>query len=299
MDYQAQLGSFHTETALTATSAMDRLDDFEPDVIVIDEVLPTTSGPELSQWIRKDQAAPHYYAILLLTAQKGAEWRELQDISGADQICGQELARSHLAASVELLLRFQKLQNKTTALLQKLQMSKETIRDLEDQDSITRLYNLPYINSRLEKELRHAERFGTSLSVMIMAIDGFKEMSYTHGPNFCIRLLQQLGNDLIHLTRSDDVLGRSWGGEYLMILPETETEGAMILQSRILHHMNHQTYGLDPHRITVRVSFGLCTRSKATEQQYTIQDLLLAAEDDLHLQQQKNLSRKITGDGVA
>lgn len=289
MLYQAQLSHYKTETALTAETAMDSIDDFEPDVVVIDEKLPNISGIELAQWIRSDQAAPHYYGILMVATNRSRNLVELVQQSGADTACSQDNLKNDLAARVSLLIKYQLLSDKANSLLNKLNQSKETIRELEDQDSITRLYNLPYMNARLEKEFRHAERFGTPLSLLIMFIDNFKEVSHIKGPTFCIKLLQQLGNDLIHLTRADDVVGRSWGGEFVLILPDTRDEGAENLKGRILHYIGEHLYGLEHDRIAIDISFGVCTFIAEEAKLQSIQQMLLAAEDHLTRQlQMKN-----------
>jgi diguanylate cyclase (GGDEF)-like protein len=281
MQYEAQLTQYRTEKALTAETAMDAIDDFEPDVVVIDEKLPAISGVELAQWIRSDQAAPHYYGILMVASSRSKNLAELVQQSGADTACSIDNLKHDLAARVALLIKFKTLSDKANSLTNKLNQSKETIRELEDQDSITRLYNLPYMNGRLEKELRHAERFATSLTLMIMSIDSFKEVSHVKGPTFCIKMLQQLGNDLIHLTRADDVVGRSWGGEFLLVLPDTHDEGAEILKSRIVQYVGEHLYGLDHARIAIELSFGRSTFQADPAKQQTIQEMLLAAEDDL------------------
>jgi diguanylate cyclase (GGDEF)-like protein len=216
---------------------------------------------------------------------------ELVQQSGADTACTPDNLKNDLAARVALLIKFKHLSDKANSLLNKLNQSKETIRELEDQDSITRLYNLPYMNVRLEKEFRHAERFGTPLSLMIMFIDNFKEVSHIKGPTFCIKMLQQLGNDLIHLTRADDVVGRSWGGEFLLILPETKEEGADNLKSRIVQYVNEHLYGLEHDRIAVELSFGVSTFIADQAKLHSIQEMLLTAEDDLTRQLQSKNDR--------
>ena len=281
MVYQSQLGNYQSETALTAETAMDRIDDLEPDVIVIDEKLPSVAGLELCQWIRSDQASPHYFGIILVCQGKLRDKKALEEASGADIVCSQDHAKFDLSARVEMLLKYKSLQDRSQQVIQKLQHSKETIRGLEDQDSITRLFNLPYMNARLEKECRHAEKCSSHLSLMIIGIHSFKELSHTKGPLFCIKFLQQLGNDLLHLTRADDIVGRSWGGEFLLILPETAEEGSLNLQNRINQYVTAHHYGPDPNKISLSLNFGISCWKPLEQPDKSVQDLLLEAEDAL------------------
>lgn len=291
MTYQAQLSGFTTDTALTAETAMDRIDDLEPDVIIIDEKLPSISGIELAQWIRSDQAAPHYYSLLLVANGKNKDLKNLMEQSGADNACLIEHAKVDLASRIDLLLRYKRLQDKATQLTLKLNQSKETIRDLEDQDSITRLYNPSYMAARLEKEIRHAERFQLPLSLMIVSIDQFDSVSRGRGITHSIKLLQKLGNDLIHLTRADDVVGRSFGGEFHLILPETKDSGAENLKSRILAFVNERGYGQDEGAFPVELSFGIASLgSEGNPNRDT--DLLLSAKERLQFEQLQKMSQK-------
>ncbi len=296
MTYQSQLSGYTTETALTSEATVDLLDDLEPDVIIIDEKLSGgTSGSELVQWIRTDQAAPHYYSILLVVQGKNRDLNEIMKQSGADSVCTFDNTKNDLATRVNLLLKFKKVNDKANSLAIKLSHTKETIRDLEDQDSITRLYNLSYINDRLEKEFRHAERFKVALSFMIIAIEGFPHITHSKGPNFAIKVLQQVSNDLIHLTRADDILGRSWGGDFYLILPETKKEGVEFLQTRINDYLSEQSYGLEGEKIKVEFNFGLSSFAgeEASTPVYGAREMLLAAEKDLASNIQQKSARRM------
>ena len=281
MNYQMQLSGYTTETALNAEAATDLLDDLEPDVIIIDEKLPGVSGIELTQWIRTDQAAPHYYSILLVAHGKNRDLPDMMRQSGADCACHYEHTRNDLASRVDLLLKLKKVHDKANLLVIKLSHTKETIRDLEDQDSITRLYNLSYITTRLDKEFRHAERFQVPLSFMIVSIESFQNLTHSKGPSYAIKLLQQLGNDLIHLTRADDIVGRSWGGDFYIILPETKNEGAENLKIRITSHIQEQTYGLDGDKIKLEFNFGVSTYTGEVMPEMNVRDVLFKAEEAL------------------
>ena len=191
MTYQSQLSAYTTDTALNAEAATDLLDDLEPDIIIIDEKLPGLSGVELTQWIRTDQAAPHYYSILIVAQGKNRDLAELMKQSGADHACHYEQTRTDLLSRIDLLMKLKKSNDRASTLAIKLSHTKETVRDLEDQDSITRLYNLSYINTRLEKEFRHSERFQVALSFMIVSIESFHNLTHSKGPAYAIKVLDR------------------------------------------------------------------------------------------------------------
>lgn len=294
MTYQMQLSAYTTDTALNSEAATDLLDDLEPDVIIIDEKLPGTTGAELAQWIRTDQAAPHYYSILIVCQGKSRDFSELLDKSGADSACLYEQSKHDLAMRVDLLMKLKRSHDKANALSIKLNQSKETIRDLEDQDSITRLYNLPYITARLEKEIRHAERFHASLSFMIVSIEGFHSLVQSKGSLFMIKVLQQIGNDLIQITRADDIVGRSWSGDFYLILPETKPEGSDNLQQRIIAATSEKTYGIEAEVIKLELGFGTTSINSDAHANNSARQIIGQAEDNLkHTTLQKAAQKAI------
>jgi diguanylate cyclase (GGDEF)-like protein len=293
MNYQMQLSAYTTETALNSEAATDLLDDLEPDVIIIDEKLPGTTGSELALWIRTDQAAPHYYSILIVAQGRNKDLAELMKASGADSACLYEHSKSDLASRVDLLMKLKRAQDKSNALTIKLSHSKETIRDLEDQDSITRLYNLSYVSTRLEKEIRHAERFGTALSFMIVSVESFHAIAQSKGPSFMVKVLQQIGNDLIHLTRADDIVGRSWAGDFYLILPETKAEGADNLQRRILASIGSKSFGIDNEGIELQFNFGICSLLAGPTGEVSVRDVIRQAEEALNANIVSKVSQRL------
>lgn len=282
MNYQMQLSAYTTETALNSEAATDLLDDLEPDVIIIDEKLPGTTGGELAQWIRTDQAAPHYYSILIVCQGKSRDFSELLKNSGADSACLYEHSKHDLALRVDMLMKLKRANDKANALTIKLSHTKETIRDLEDQDSITRLYNLSYVTSRLEKEVRHAERFQAPLSFMIVSIESFHSLAQSKGSTFMIKVLQQIGNDLIHITRADDIVGRSWSGDYYLILPETKPEGADNLQKRITAAIAEKTFGIEGEMMRLDFNFGITSFNGDAQANTSVREIMRRAEENLN-----------------
>ncbi|SMF40914.1 GGDEF domain-containing protein [Pseudobacteriovorax antillogorgiicola] len=273
--------TFKTKNSPTFDSTLDLLDDFEPDVIIIDEIIFKSSALEISQAIRSDTVAKHYQGIVIIAEPKTPDLENLKRESGADYV----IRQSHVNDILEMIalsaLRVKDLENTSQALITKLAMTKEMVKELEGQDSITRLYNLPYINLLLEKEFVRTIRFNAPLSAVIISIDQFIQISHTEGPKVCIKIIQQLGEVLKNEFRDDDKLGRSWGGEFVGILPETDHEGAMILARRIKNMVAERQYGPEENKRTITISQGIGSFNPMRPVISDIHDLLLEAESNL------------------
>ena len=100
-------------------------------------------------------------------------------------------------------------------------------------DYLTGLYNRRYIMERLEFELIKYKRNKKIFSIIIGDIDFFKNINDNFGHDCGDRILKIISKNINELLREQDSVCR-WGGEeFLILLPETEIEGARILADRI------------------------------------------------------------------
>ncbi|NLM01645.1 MAG: GGDEF domain-containing protein [Treponema sp.] len=100
-------------------------------------------------------------------------------------------------------------------------------------DSLTGLFNRRYMDIILKKEFNRCTRYDKNLSICIIDIDDFKKVNDTFGHQFGDDVLQELANALKNVLREEDIVCRYGGEEFLLILPETDNNGAFILCERI------------------------------------------------------------------
>ena len=100
-------------------------------------------------------------------------------------------------------------------------------------DTLTGLFNRMKLDDRLEQEIKRSERYNSAFSVVMLDIDHFKVVNDEYGHLVGDQVLQQLSEILRTHVRETDTLGR-WGGEeFLIITPQNELEGAMILAEKL------------------------------------------------------------------
>ncbi|MBE7707525.1 MAG: diguanylate cyclase [Cyanobacteria bacterium SIG27] len=99
-------------------------------------------------------------------------------------------------------------------------------------DELTGLYNRKYLHHRLEAEISRAKRYGTSLSCLLLDIDYFKIVNDMYGYDWGDILLKKIAQMLSALVRKEDVLTRYGDEEFIIILPETTEQQAMIFAER-------------------------------------------------------------------
>lgn len=99
-------------------------------------------------------------------------------------------------------------------------------------DELTGLYNRKYLHHRLEAEISRSKRYGTSLSCLLIDIDYFKIVNDMYGYDWGDILLKKIAQMLSALIRKEDVLTRYGDEEFIVVLPETNEQQAMIFAER-------------------------------------------------------------------
>lgn len=106
-------------------------------------------------------------------------------------------------------------------------------RNLANIDELTGLFNYRYLESALDREIKRAERYRSSLSVVFLDLDQFKDINDKHGHLVGSKVLKEVGLLIKGLVREVDTVIRYGGDEYTIILVESTNLGAARVAERI------------------------------------------------------------------
>ncbi len=124
-------------------------------------------------------------------------------------------------------------------------------------DDLTGLYNHRHILVEIDREVERANRYGRTLSGMMIDIDDFKKVNDEYGHLAGDELLIQMADVLERNARKVDILGRYAGDEFFVILPETELEAGRIVADRIQRNVGATAFRYKGIPMAVTVSIGL------------------------------------------
>jgi len=147
-------------------------------------------------------------------------------------------------------------------------------------DTLTGLSNRRVLFERLDEEFARARRYGKPLALLLIDLDLFKRVNDTHGHLTGDAVLRAAGNALNALKRPTDLVARYGGEELVMLLPETDFDGARGAAARVwksLRETMHQ--GGNGNRFQVTASIGLAT---ANDRQGAARELLEQADAALY-----------------
>ncbi len=115
----------------------------------------------------------------------------------------------------------------------KQKIEAELNRELALLDPVTELYNRRYLRVLLQRELNRVQRYNLPLSMMLADITGFRRVNESLGHTGGDVVLRQIAYIFRNQTRNSDIIVRFGGDEFLLVLPDTEDEGAYILTDRL------------------------------------------------------------------
>ena len=122
-------------------------------------------------------------------------------------------------------------------------------------DELTGVYNRHYFNRTLEQEIKRHQRYQSPFSMAFMDIDHFKMINDTYGHDVGDAVLVSLAKNISSLLRSTDVFCRVGGEEFVIMMPETSLENALIISERIRSTVEGISSKDVPEKITI--SMGL------------------------------------------
>jgi diguanylate cyclase (GGDEF)-like protein len=109
----------------------------------------------------------------------------------------------------------------------------QKLEELVVTDDLTSLFNTRYLKRSVETEVQRSRRYNTSTSVIFMDIDHFKAVNDTHGHLVGSKVLVEMGQILIRELRNIDIVSRYGGDEFVLVLPQTTLNHAIIIAERI------------------------------------------------------------------
>ena len=127
------------------------------------------------------------------------------------------------------------------------------LEELSITDDLTRLHNSRYLNQYLQQEVKRSKRYGYSVSLMFLDLDGFKSVNDRHGHLQGSRTLAEVGRVIRTTVRETDVVSRYGGDEFTVVLPQTGAEGAMVIARRLREVLAEYVY-LEAVGLSVRVT---------------------------------------------
>ncbi len=206
-----QEAGMETHSITNPLRTLEVLNDFRPDLLLLDIYMPECSGLELAAVLRQES---HYAGIpIIFLSTEDDRYKQLAALNlGGDDFLTKPVLPQHLVSAV-------KLRAKRAGILSSYMT----------RDSLTGLLNHTNVLQHLDIELNRAVRLNSTLCYVMVDIDHFKSVNDTYGHTTGDHVLRKLSELLLTRLRKTDLVGRFGGEEFAIILPNTTAEAGMIL----------------------------------------------------------------------
>ena len=194
---------------------MQSLEDFSPDLILMDVYMPSCSGIEMAEVIRQKEAYVGI-PIVFLSSETDVSKQMAALKLGGDDFLTKPIRPDHLVASLASRAHRSRI-----------------LRSYIVRDSLTGLLNHTAFTQGLENEIQRAMRKESQFCVAMIDIDKFKLINDSYGHSIGDHVIQSLAGLLQQRLRKTDIIGRYGGEEFAVILPDTDLSSAQSIMSEI------------------------------------------------------------------
>jgi len=126
---------------------------------------------------------------------------------------------------------------------QQLEAANLQLRELATTDPLTGLANRRVFDVRLSVDFAHARRYSRDMAVLILDVDNFKQRNDRFGHDEGDLTLRRLAALLARSVREADLVVRYGGEEFVLLLPETNEQQALLMSNRIMAMVRGYEWG--------------------------------------------------------
>jgi two-component system cell cycle response regulator len=223
------------------------------DVVCCDLNMPRMDG---YQFLRMARANPSLMNIPIIMVTSESDVSDVVKAFelGANDFISKPFIPSILKVRLKNMLHIKHLQDL-------LKAQRGMMEEMATTDSLTNLANLRSFRLSFEDEFNRSLRYEESMGLLMVDLDRFKIVNDTYGHPCGDAVLKATASIMLDVMRKVDVVARYGGEEFVVIMPHTDTDGAMMAGERLRAAVdNHHFEGL-PSAGSVTVSIGVTTLS--------------------------------------
>lgn len=278
--------------AHSGEEALQLLEDTPVDLIIMDVEMPGLNGFETTRLIR-EWLGGHWIPIIFVTGKNEDEsYREGIEAGGDDYLI-KPVSPIIIKAKIRAMARIAEMRDQLNQLNRELEA-------LSQLDSLTQIFNRRTFTQQAEQQWLIAQRRQTPISVLMIDVDHFKPYNDHYGHPAGDRCLKDVTSALrTCLHRPADLLGRYGGEEFIVLLPDTDREGAL----KVAQCMNQavKDKGLEhrysPGSDVITVSIGGATSHHSMSQ--PLEEVIKSADRMLYQAKHSGRDRALVEDVAA
>lgn len=284
---------------ITAETGLDAIEIYhceQPDIILLDAQLPDIDGFDVALKIRSLEKAEDWTAIIFLTSMAKDEDLARGIEVGGDDYLMKPISEVVLKAKIRAMQRLVEMQRSLVKVTQQLNEANIKLRRLSATDGLTGIANRRMYDELALKEWRRCERMKKPFSLVMCDVDHFKLFNDKYGHQTGDECLKKVAEQVGKVApRATDLAARYGGEEFVLVLGETDADGAKWIANRLrqqVSELNIPHYATESRHVTI--SCGVA--SVVPEENFSLEELLKSADHALY--QAKKAGRDQVASGV-
>lgn len=254
-----------------------------PDIILLDIILPDIDGYEVAREVRKLQGKDDWTAIIFLSVMSKDEDLARGIEAGGDDYLMKPVGRVVVQAKVRAMYRLVQMQRALVKMTDQLNEANQELHRLSMTDGLTGIANRRLFNETLVREWRRCLRLKKPMSVVMLDVDFFKKYNDRYGHQAGDDCLKAAAKEVASAApRAGDLAARYGGEEFVLILGQTDEDGARWVANRIRQNVAGLKIAHEDssHRY-VTVSCGVSTAMPGDD--LAVEKLVKSADNALYL----------------
>ncbi|MCF8210199.1 MAG: diguanylate cyclase [Rhodoferax sp.] len=251
VDDEAEVAAYHsillqeaqmlTRQLSDPSQVFQVLQEFRPDLVLMDMYMPLCTGRDLAKLIRQ---VPDYVSLPIVYLSSETDWKKQFSAMrvGAEGFLTKPVVPQELVAAVAV--RAERMR---------------TLRALMARDSLTGLFNHTTTSRLLDNALTSAQRNQTTTCFAMLDLDKFKLVNDTYGHPTGDQVLLALSRVLQQRLRHSDVIGRYGGEEFAVVLHDIPVASAFELLDALREDFSHVIFHAQERDFSCTFSAGLAS----------------------------------------
>lgn len=214
----------------------------------------------------------HFKTRSLMCVPIKSQGRVIGVLEVVNKVTGEPFTKEDL----DLLMRlidYAALAIERTSLYQKMA-------ELVVTDDLTKLFNTRYLNRTIDIEIQRSNRYHTSISLIFIDVDYFKNINDQYGHLVGSKMLVEMGQLIIKSLRSIDIVARYGGDEFVVVMPQTSPKAAAQIAERLRRSVEQNVFlKKEGYALKMTASFGVASYPESAKSK---EDLLHLADEAMY-----------------
>lgn len=266
--------------------ALQMATEIKPDVILQDLIMPDVDGLMLVKFYRASSITSDI-PIVVLSSKEEAKTKAEAFSNGANDYLVK------LPDKIEMLARLRYHAKAHAALLER-NAAVEELKRISVTDGLTKIYNRRYFDETLANEFQRARREQHPLSVVLLDVDHFKLFNdhYGHqaGDDCLVKVASAVQSSVL---RSADTVARYGGEEFVVILPNSTSEGALVIAEKIRQAIITEEIPHEQSSVAEYVTVSLGVATTVPDKDSQAEALVRLADQNLYRAKEEGRNRSV------